>query len=398
MTTKRTILRLINLSLIAVFFDGIIGLDIFINTTFRFAFVLSIIWVAKLVLVTPLVAVGMRQILASVLFTTISILATINTFRSLTNLNSIDALFSGIFFYLLIFFGGCAGAGWSNLTNRGNKIELSKKIANASAILLLLICSMYFLLYITHYIDYFGLGVQTYIVIAAILSQKNSFGLLIIPVIATIMTGKRGLLIVLFAQYGEKISTWRLQHGRIALAMLIISIFMIGYTSYYYDLFVRFQPIFDVSLTDIFNHDDAEAFHRLFLATSGRSNEVFAFLDAISFRELGFWIGFPVDFSFNLEDTGTGEILDHHYFHISPFNYVKHFGVVCGIYLLAIQIRVLLFAIKFGGKRYDIGLLLYVGYFFAMFFGAVVVIDILFWVSFSYSYFQWKSFRSYPAV
>jgi hypothetical protein len=224
MITKRAILRLIHLSLIAVLFDGIIGLDIFINTTFRFAFILSIIWIAKLVLVTSLVGVGIRNLLASKLFFIIIFLALVNTIRALLDINSIGGFFSGIFFYLLIFFGICAGGAWSKLTNKGEKIVLSNRITNSSVILLFIVCLIYFLLYITNYIDYFGLGVQTYIVVAAILAQKNGKMLLILPVIATIMTGKRGLLIVTLAQYGERISSWRVQHGRIAFVLLITSL------------------------------------------------------------------------------------------------------------------------------------------------------------------------------
>ena len=393
MNKKRIILWLIQLSLVAVLFDGVIGLDIFINTTFRFAFILSTIWIVKLILVAPIAPAGLKQLLASRLFMVLILLAIMNTARGLIEANSVDALLSGAFFYLLIFFGGTTGSSWSKLTNSGTKIELSALTINFSAVFLLFICLIYFLLYITHYIEYFGLGVQTYIVIAAILSSKGSDRLLILPVIATILTGKRGLLLVLLAQYGEKILTWKSQHGRGALLISLTTVAAIGYSAYEYDFFVRFQPIFDISFYDFFNYKNVEAYHRLYLATSGRSNEVFAFLDAISFNDFNFWFGFPIDFSFSLEDSGTGDILDHYYFHISPFNYIKHFGIVFGLYLLYVQIGVLVFALKFGGKRFDIGLLLYVGYFFAMFFGAIVVIDILFWTSFAYSYFQRESFE-----
>jgi hypothetical protein len=393
LTKRRTILFLVQLSMVAVLFDGLIGLDIFINTTFRFAFVLSIIWIAKLALVAPLSLREMPRLFKFPVFLVLGLAAFINSIRGLFGLQSVDAFLSAIFFYLLIFIGGGAGYAWSSFTNRGVCIGLSDKFINAGAVMLFFICSIYFLLYILQYVSYFGLGVQTYIITAALLSSRST-RLLLLPVIATIMTGKRGLLIVLGAQYSNKIVGWKRRNGRLSLALLISLFFLIGYFSYQFDLLVRFQPIFDVSLSDIFDYQNAEAFHRLYLATSGRSNEVFAFFDAISFYEIDFWVGYPADFSFSLEDVGTGEIIQHHYFHISPFNYLKHFGVIIGMFLLLIQIRVLIFAMKYGGARKDIGLLLYVGYFFAMFFGAIVIIDILFWVSFSYSYFQLVRFRA----
>lgn len=392
-TKRRTILLLIQLSMVAVLLDGLIGLDIFINTTFRFMFVLSTIWIAKLALVTPLSLHEMSRLFKFPLFLVLGIAAFVNSVRGLFGLQSVDAFLPGVFFYLLIFIGGGAGYAWSSLTNRGVCIGLSDKIINAGAVMLFFICLIYFLLYILQYISYFGLGVQSYIITAALLSSRSS-RLLLLPVFATIMTGKRGLLIVLIAQYSNIIVDWKRRNGRLSLALLISLFFLIGYISYQYDFLIRFQPIFDVSLSDIFDYQNAEAFNRLFLATSGRSNEVFAFFDAISFYETDFWFGYPTDFSFSLVDTGTGEIIQHHYFHISPFNYLKHFGVIIGIFLLFIQIRVLIFAMKCGVARKDIGLLLYVGYFFAMFFGAIVVIDILFWVSFSYSYFQLVRFRA----
>lgn len=394
MLTKRKIIRwLVQLSMLTVLFDGLIGLDIFINTTFRFAFLLSIIWVAKLALVTPLSLRKMPHLFTFPIFLVLGLIAFFNSVRGLFDFQSVDAYLSGVFFYLLIFIGGGAGYTWSSLTNRGIFIALSDKIINAFAIMLFIICSIYFLLYILQYISYFGLGVQTYIITAALLSSSST-RLSLLPVIATIMTGKRGLLIVLGAQYLNNIVTWKRRYGRLSLALLISLFFLIGYFSYQFDLLVRFESILDVSLSDIFDYQNAEAFHRLYLATSGRSNEIFAFIDAISFYEINFWLGFPADFSFSLEDAGTGEIFQHHYFHISPFNYFKHFGFIVGMVVLMVQVRVLIFAIKYGGNRKDIGLLLYVGYFFAMFFGAIVIIDILFWMSFSYSYFQLARFRA----
>lgn len=392
-TTQRTILWLIQLSIVAILFDGVIGLDIFMNTTFRFMFLLSTIWVAKLALVIPISLREISRLFACPFFLVIGLSASINFVRALFDLQSVEVLFSGAFFYLLIFLGGGAGYAWSSLANRGVNIILPKNVINAGAFMLFLICSLYFILYILGYISYFGLGVQSYIITAALLSSRNQ-RLLWLPLISTIMTGKRGLLIVLGVQYFDKIISWKRSNGRLSLVLLFFLFFSIGFLSYQFKLLDRFQPILDVKLFDIFNHQNAEAYNRMYLATSGRSNEVFAFLDSISFNDINILIGYPVDFSFNLEDPGSGEIIRHHYFHISFFNYFKHFGLIVGMSILIVQFRVFIFAMKYAGKLRDIGLLLYVGYFAAMFFGAIVIIDILFWVSFSYSYFQLARFRA----
>ena len=390
---QRIIINLIKISMIVVLFDGLIGLDVFINVTSRLGFILTIFWIVKLAIVAPLSLHQTTRLLSSPLFIMLGFIAVINSLRGVLDLQFDNTYFSSIFFYLLIVIGGMAGCTWSSLVNKGIRIDLTPNIINVGVIMLFLICMIYYIFYLLNYISYFGMGVQTYIITAALLSSKDN-RLLLLPVMATIMTGKRGLLIVLGAQYSNIIAGWKRRNGRSTRALFILFFILIGYFSYQFDLLVRFQSIFDVSLSDILDHKNAEAFHRLYLATSGRSNEIFAFLDGVSINEIDFWIGYPADFSFNLEDAGTGDVIQHHYFHISPFNYLKHFGIVAGVYLLLVQTRVLIFALKYGGQRKDIGLLLYVGYYFAMFFGAIVMIDILFWVSFSYSFFQHARFRA----
>ena len=142
---KRTILWLVQLSMVTVLIDGIVGLDVFINTTSRLGFLLSIIWVTKVVLVAPLSLRVMTRLFVYPIFLMIGFTAFINFFRGLFDLQSVDAFLSGVFFYLLIFFGGGAGYAWSSLTNKGENIRLSDKTVNLSVILLFIFCSIYFM-------------------------------------------------------------------------------------------------------------------------------------------------------------------------------------------------------------------------------------------------------------
>lgn len=393
MISKQQIIHLlIHLSIFAIYIDGLIGLNAFLYNSDKLGFLLSIIWVAKLVVILPFIQYGMPRLFASPLFLVLIILLLINTLRAIFNLQSLDHFLPGVFFYLLIFFGGSAGYVWSSLTNRGVIIALSNRTAKLASIIVFLICLIYFMLYIANFIVYFGLGVQIYIITAALLAINDKrFTLLL--VLATIMTGKRGLLIVLIAQHSNLLSKLMRRSGHWYSLFFICAILLIGYLSFEFDLLIRFKSTFEISLSDVFNYNDPESSHKLFLATSGRSNEVLGYLDALSMNSMDFWIGLPTDASFNLADQ-SGNMTRHHYLHISPFNYVKHFGLIIGVYLLFVQTRVVIFAMKYGNRRKDIGLLLYVGYFFAMFFGAIVMIDVLFWVTFSYSYFQFLSFRA----
>ena len=65
-------------------------------------------------------------------------------------------------------------------------------------------------------------------------------------------------------------------------------------------------------------------------------------------------------------------------------NYIKHFGLIFGLILFLTQLKIFLKLFN-NFNQLDIISSLFVGYFLAMFFGAIVVIDILFWFSFGYS-------------
>lgn len=372
--------------------NSIICFDIFINNTTRLSFVLSTIFVLKVALILPLTLRGIVPLISTPFYLLLSPFMFINLWRGLIEMRNIDALISGGFFYVLIILGGASGAVWSKLTKKKGQLRLNSVYVQFNAVSLLLLCFVYFILYANHYIVYFGLGIQTYVTTAAVLAE-GSTRLLIIPFVATILTGKRGLLIVLFAQYSQMITTVIRQYGVVSLLVIGGGIIAIGWGAYNYGLLNRFQPIFEISWADIINHTDQNAFHRLYLATSGRSNEVFGFLREICADDINLWVGFPADFSFKVLEPPTGKFLNQHYFHVSYFNYVKHFGIIVATYMLIIQAKVAIFSMRNGINRRDVGLLLYVGYFFGMFFGAIVMIDILYWVVFSYAYFQMKDER-----
>ncbi len=394
MSSKRILLYLIYLSLATVVLDGLIGLDIFLNTTVRFAFLLSIVWFLKVTLVLPLMLRSLKKIFRTPLYLVLVIFMFMNIIRGVLGLANIDAFLSAGFFYILVILGGAAGAQWSKIRNTGQEIFVSQVFVRFIVVAITIICLIYFSLYINGYIVYFGLGIQSYIVTAAILSD-GSTRLLMAPFLITILTGKRGLLIVLLAQYSQLVSRFIRQRSVISTLAFVFLLVTFGITAYNYDLFERFKPIFEISWLDIINYGDPETFNRLYLATSGRSNEIFSFVDLVSINDLNFWIGYPSDFSFEMFDIGSDVLLQHHYFHVSPINYALRFGFPTAIFLFIVQLRVVLYCLRFGISRKDIGLLIYVGYFFAMFFGAIVVIDILYWVTFGYAFFQMRDNRGH---
>ena len=382
---------ILHLSFFTIIFDGIIGILTFISSSSTVANALTGIWILKLFLSIILSLNSIGGISKSALYVLTVSLGLINLARGFIEPRYESAILSSGFFYLIIIFGGASGFAWFQYIQDGGKIVFPKKHVGFWCVSLAVICLLYFILFITGVISYFGMGVQAYLISGLLLSSSQRVFLPALVALATILTGKRGLFMVLIIQNWQNILSLKRRYGMILAIAVFLLFILFTLVAFNLNLLDRFNVVFEVSINDLLNYEEPEANHRLYLATSGRSTEVIALLRVLDPYSWEFWFGYPSDFYLTMEDVSTNESWKQHYLHISPLNYLRHFGVLLGSWIFLIQVRVFIFAIRYGVAQKDIGLNLYVGYFCSMFFGAIVLIDILYWITFFYSYLQFKN-------
>lgn len=382
---------ILHVSFFTIIFDGLVGILTFIDSSSTVDSALTGIWILKLFLSIILSLNSISGISKSALYVLTVLLGLINLARGFIETRYETAILSSGFFCLIIIFGGASGFAWFQYIQNGGKIVFPKKYVYFCCFSFVVICLVYFMLFITGTISYFGMGVQSYLISGLLLSSSQRVFLPALVVLATILTGKRGLLMVLVMQNWQNILSLKRRHGMILAIAIFLLFILFTLVASNLNLLDRFNVVFEVSINDLLNYEEPEANHRLYLATSGRSNEVIALLRVLDPFSWEFWFGYPSDFYLTMENVSTNESWKHHYLHISPLNYIKHFGILLGSWLFLIQVRVVIFAIRYGVAKKDIGLNLFVGYFCSMFFGAIVIIDILYWITFFYSYLQFKN-------
>jgi len=234
-----------------------------------------------------------------------------------------------------------------------------------------------FFFYGTGQIAYFGL--DSYIPVAASWFLVSSrYSLLILSFALVVLSGKRAPLVsmaitsIVHWFVFSKASTTRKSKGSLFTVLLsVVFIFMAFSFGKNFDLFYRFDPIATVDFSDN---------ESLFLATSGRSNEIIGLLAGREGSPLlwitggGFGDGFTAIESIFNEDFG---VKTSYYLHLSILTYVMVFGAPFAFLFVSFVFLCLWRNRKIQSKFYVIGALMM---FVWSFFGAGLIVEPIFWV------------------
>jgi hypothetical protein len=231
--------------------------------------------------------------------------------------------------------------------------------------------------YGTRQIPYFGF--DSYIPVAASWFLANSrYSLLTLSFALVVLSGKRAPLVAMATTF---LAQWlvfskasmarKVKTNFVAVLFTVVFIFTVIYFGNKFDFFYRFEPITTI------NFSDNES---LFLATSGRSNEIIGLLDGRVGAPLlwitggGFGGGFTaIESSYN-EDFGVNS---SYYLHFAILTYVMVFGAPFAILFVSLVFLVLWRSRKTQSKFYVIGAFMM---FVWSFFGAGLIVEPIFWV------------------
>ena len=398
---------LIYISIGLIILDGIFGIDIMLNNTSRlspiyraaflakvFIVLLSIIYYKKIPLNSFvfifLSLISIKLLLGMYEFVTLDVgsqknIQVIRDESFIEKGSPIKSFLAHIYFYSFVIFGYISG--WQIHHSGIKKILIKPSIIKLAVTLTFFICALYFALYQLGYITYFGIGLQTYIVVAVLMASQSSIIYHLIIALATLLTGKRSSFIVYITQvfgpqlFNRKFTLFTFFSSSALLSILFLFAFQIGLLDRFkgvIDLFVEFDS------TDLLLNRDL-----LFLASGGRTEEIFAYFYDLTLSWPAFLFGQITGYTFFITDW-YGDVYEHYYFHISPLNYMYHFGVPLGILISLYQVRILFWAFKYVGNEKNIFCFLYIGFYMGSIFGAIIVIDIFFWVIFFYCHFLYQ--------
>ena len=235
---------------------------------------------------------------------------------------------------------------------------------------LVIIVSFYFCLYFFEKINYFGMSSRSPYFVAYFVSIGNIFGTLF-ALFISILSGKRvaiilSIFIILIYFFFSKHSKKK-KYFFFKLALIILFSFVI-LISLELDLFKRFNSIINID----FNND-----YSLYLATGGRSNEIIQAINHINVNKL--WLiggGFGETY---LNYTFSGnDFLIKHYSHFSPLYLVLVYGLPFTVILYAYFFKFFYTGLKFFANNFYF--LVYASLLLSSFSGAILMIDIFFWV------------------
>lgn len=270
-----------------------------------------------------------------------------------------------------------------------NKIKFPLISGNLIWVLMLvsaLLIIIFFLLYSVGLVPRLALGFQIYILLPILLAYTASSNYLIITFFMVILTGKRGSLLIFLALLGLNMN-FKFSVKNLFFFLPIILSLMVFF-SYLTGILQRFEP-FLILAQEIDFSDFESLITLLYFATSGRSDEIISYFSSgISLSDI--LIGQNPGSYFFLFDSGNSKYIPHHFFHVSPLNYIFHFGLFLGSIIILIQLKVFIWSIKAFQESKNLMFGFYQALYITSFFGAIAVIDILFWISFFYSYFSMK--------
>lgn len=379
---------LLYLSITTILIDGIFGLDIFLSGSDRLSFIYRSAFFFKMILVLVSILL-FSKIPKNISLLLIFLLLTLKLLSGIYIGGTLKAFLGHIYFYSFIFFGYIAG--WQLARSNLSLIKVNANFLKLAIWTTLFICIIYFLAYQLGYFAYFGMGLQTYIILAIFLATQSSKFYHFLIFLTIILTGKRSSFLTYLGQLfaprilSGRFSTIGILSGIITLLLFIFLASTIG-------LLARFQGIFDL-FTDLNLNNFDESRHLFYLATGGRTEEIYAyFIDQNqSFYALLF--GQAPGYAFPTSDL-AGNVFQHYYFHISPLNMIFHFGIPLGVLIIIHQFIIFIWAIKHSSHEKDIFCFLFIGFYLNSIFGALIIVDILFWFLYFYCYFARQNYLS----
>lgn len=379
-TYPQVVKYLLQLSLLIIILDAVLGLEVFIFHTSNFGLIYKLSYILKFLLCAYIFFKSFRFRISNKSLVVI-LFAVVNIFRSISDFDP-EIFSTSFYFYLMIVIGIESGRKIYFETIDPEEYTPSKFTIKFIYIVINVLIGIYFLLYATGVILYFGMGLQLYIITPffkeKILKKQSYLSIL------NLFTGKRSTLIILLIQLiaiiKEKIKFQKIR-------LILILFFFILAVSVVKDnttLLDRFDVFSEYSNSDFTELDNEDSLFALSMMTGGRSQEVFSYFISDLNTNLNMLIGSPSTSSFMVYNNLNGETFKHHYFHFSPMNYLKHFGVIFGLIFFLTQLKIF-YKLFINYNRLDLISSLFIGYFVAMFFGAIVVVDVIFWFSFGYS-------------
>ena len=237
-------------------------------------------------------------------------------------------------------------------------------------IVLSLFILVYYLLFKSGYLSYFGASSLISIPILYALVKKRYIYLSIF-LCALFFTGKRtvilGVLLVMILYF-----LWLNRSRAILLFSCILLVVIAAITGNTF--VVSFFP--DAELLgrfSVFFQEDVD----WNLATSGRLNDVIAAITSINQNGLFWLVGKGVGATFIVDYGWGADLHSTHYTHISPVSYVFLGGVLLAAAVYLRLISLFIHAIKNAGDFYS---LLFIYYFIVSFSGAILFTDPFVWV------------------
>ena len=379
-TYPQIVKYLLLLSLLIIILDAFLGLEVFIYGTSNLGHIYKLSFILKFLLCVYIFFKSFKTRISNISLVVI-LFAVVNIFRSISDFDP-EIFSTSFYFYLMIVIGIESGRKIYFKAIDPKEYTPSKFTVKFIYILIQVLIGIYFLFYATGVIQYFGMGLQLYIITPFFktnILKKQSY-----LIFLNLFTGKRSTLIILLIQLTaiikEKV---KFQKIRLILFLFffILSVSVVKNNTTLLDRFDVFSEYSDSDLTDLDNEDSMFA---LSIISGGRSQEVFSYFISDLNTNLNMLIGSPSTSSFIVDNILNGETYIHHYFHFSPMNYLKHFGIIFALILILTQLKIF-YKLFYNYNQLDLISSLFIGYFVAMFFGAIVVIDVLFWFSFGYS-------------
>ena len=373
---------LIYTSMAIVILDGIFGLDIFLNNSDRLSLLYRAGFLLKFLIVILGICFFSKIPKDFFIIGLLIVLFSKSQFGLLSEEWQIKSYIAHLYFYSFILLGYIFG--WQLSKANLSKIKISIKVLQIAILSTLLVCLIYFSAYRMGYIVYFGMGLQTYIFVAVYLATYSSKFYHFIIFLTIILTGKRSSILIYLGQiFAPKLFSGRFSLIGILTGFITFAFFL--YLVYAIGLMARFQGILNLILE--FDLDEFEKNRFLFfMASGGRTEEIYAYFFDINQSFVATFLGQSAGYTFPITDS-SGDIYQHYYFHISPFNLIFHFGVPVGVFIIIHQLKVFLWAVKFVSREKNIFCLLFIGFYLSSLFGAIVIVDIVFWVLYFYCHF-----------
>ena len=383
---------LIYLSLLILILDGIVGIDVFLadehsgghfihSGFYRAAFFVKVILLILCVFLHSKIPKGF---LLPVLCLFLGSKFLLGIYYG----GPLKSILGHSYFYCFLILGLIGG--WQLTRCNLDKIIISTVFVKLLIWVTTFICVLYFSLYQLGFIYYFGMGLQSYIILGVFLSTQSSLFYLCLIVVSVFLTGKRSSFLITIMQiFGPKMLSGKLSLVKILTGTL--SFLIVLYGGYQVGLLARFQGMVDL-FTGLDTNDLIQSRDLFFLATGGRTEEFFAYFVDQDLSVMSMIFGRVAGYTFPITDW-RGYVFQHYYFHVSPLNYIMHFGIPLGVLLILYQLKLFVWALRYVTKHKNLYCFLYIAFYLASWFSAIIIVDILCWVVFFYCHFFRKEIK-----